>query len=133
MGITETSEEGAMRQMDEVRSKFPGQQPLIQVVDDKPQLIERAGTGAEGGGSITAFYTVLAEGDDENDPIVDATPRARTGKRVRVSERRTPVLLVRGAAQLDEDERRRRRWDRPGTVLLLPRGQHGVLGRPEPG
>ena len=37
-----------------------------------PQLVERAGTGAEGGGSITAFYTVLAEGDDENDPIVDA-------------------------------------------------------------
>jgi flagellum-specific ATP synthase len=38
-----------------------------------PQLVERAGTGAEGGGSITAFYTVLAEGDDENDPIVDAS------------------------------------------------------------
>jgi flagellum-specific ATP synthase len=37
-----------------------------------PQLIERAGTGTRGGGSITAFYTVLAEGDDENDPIVDA-------------------------------------------------------------
>ncbi|MCC7490299.1 MAG: flagellar protein export ATPase FliI [Gammaproteobacteria bacterium] len=37
-----------------------------------PQLIERAGTGTRGGGSITGFYTVLAEGDDENDPIVDA-------------------------------------------------------------
>lgn len=38
-----------------------------------PQLVERAGTGAgPGGGSITAFYTVLAEGDDEQDPIVDA-------------------------------------------------------------
>lgn len=37
-----------------------------------PQLVERAGNGAEGGGSITAFYTVLAEGDDHNDPIVDA-------------------------------------------------------------
>lgn len=37
-----------------------------------PQLIERAGTGVRGRGSITAFYTVLAEGDDENDPIVDA-------------------------------------------------------------
>lgn len=37
-----------------------------------PQLIERAGTGTAGGGSITGFYTVLAEGDDENDPIVDA-------------------------------------------------------------
>ena len=38
-----------------------------------PQLVERAGTGDVGGGSITAFYTVLAEGDDENDPIVDAS------------------------------------------------------------
>ncbi|MEL7297777.1 MAG: flagellar protein export ATPase FliI [Pseudomonadota bacterium] len=37
-----------------------------------PQLVERAGNGAENGGSITAIYTVLAEGDDQNDPIVDS-------------------------------------------------------------
>jgi flagellum-specific ATP synthase len=37
-----------------------------------PQLCERAGNGLQGSGSITAFYTVLAEGDDQNDPIVDA-------------------------------------------------------------
>lgn len=37
-----------------------------------PQLIERAGNGAEGGGSITAFYTVLSEGDDQQDPIADS-------------------------------------------------------------
>ncbi len=37
-----------------------------------PQLVERAGNGDKGGGSITAFYTVLTEGDDENDPIADA-------------------------------------------------------------
>jgi flagellum-specific ATP synthase len=37
-----------------------------------PQLVERAGNGAEGAGSITAFYTVLAEGDDQNDPIADS-------------------------------------------------------------
>jgi flagellum-specific ATP synthase len=34
------------------------------------RLIERA--GAFGSGSITGFYTVLMEGDDENDPLVDA-------------------------------------------------------------
>jgi flagellum-specific ATP synthase len=37
-----------------------------------PQLVERAGNGRVGGGSITAFYTVLAEGDDQQDPIADS-------------------------------------------------------------
>jgi len=37
-----------------------------------PQLVERAGNGCEGGGSITAFYTVLTEGDDPQDPIADS-------------------------------------------------------------
>jgi flagellum-specific ATP synthase len=37
-----------------------------------PQLVERAGNGTDGGGSITAFYTVLTEGDDPQDPIADA-------------------------------------------------------------
>ena len=37
-----------------------------------PQLVERAGNGASGSGSITAFYTVLTEGDDQQDPIADA-------------------------------------------------------------
>ncbi|MBI1394797.1 MAG: flagellar protein export ATPase FliI [Betaproteobacteria bacterium] len=37
-----------------------------------PQLVERAGNGDEGQGSITAFYTVLAEGDDQQDPIADS-------------------------------------------------------------
>ena len=37
-----------------------------------PQLVERAGNGVKGGGSITAFYTVLAEGDDQQDPIADS-------------------------------------------------------------
>ena len=37
-----------------------------------PQLVERAGNSDKGMGSITAFYTVLAEGDDQNDPIADA-------------------------------------------------------------
>ncbi|SFO87498.1 flagellar protein export ATPase FliI [Pseudomonas borbori] len=37
-----------------------------------PKLVERAGNAEEGGGSITAFYTVLSEGDDQQDPIADA-------------------------------------------------------------
>lgn len=38
-----------------------------------PWLVERAGNGKEGGGSVTAFYTVLTEGDDQQDPIADAS------------------------------------------------------------
>jgi flagellum-specific ATP synthase len=37
-----------------------------------PALVERAGNGKAGSGSITAFYTVLTEGDDQQDPIADA-------------------------------------------------------------
>ncbi len=37
-----------------------------------PNLIERAGADAHGTGSITAIYTVLADGDDGNDPVVDS-------------------------------------------------------------
>ena len=37
-----------------------------------PHLVERAGNGDKEGGSITAFYTVLVEGDDASDPIADA-------------------------------------------------------------
>ncbi|SFU20135.1 flagellum-specific ATP synthase [Kosakonia arachidis] len=37
-----------------------------------PALVERAGNGVKGGGSITAFYTVLTEGDDQQDPVADS-------------------------------------------------------------
>ncbi|GGJ80384.1 flagellar protein export ATPase FliI [Pseudomonas matsuisoli] len=37
-----------------------------------PKLVERAGNAEKGGGSITAFYTVLSEGDDQQDPIADS-------------------------------------------------------------
>jgi len=57
-----------------------GEQPTSKgypssVVSFLPRLIERAGTGTPGQGSITGFYTVLADGDDGNDPVVD-TARA---------------------------------------------------------
>jgi flagellum-specific ATP synthase len=37
-----------------------------------PQLVERAGNGAAHGGAITAFYTILTEGDDQQDPIAES-------------------------------------------------------------
>jgi flagellum-specific ATP synthase len=43
-----------------------------------PRLAERAGNDA-GPGSVTAFYTVLAEGDDQADPVVDAAKATLDG------------------------------------------------------
>ena len=57
-----------------------GEQPTSKgyppsVVSMIPTLVERSGTGTGAEGSITSFYTVLADGDDANDPVVD-TARA---------------------------------------------------------
>ena len=45
-----------------------------------PKLIERAGVGKHGFGAITAVYTVLAEGDDKTDPIVDIARASLDGQ-----------------------------------------------------
>lgn len=42
------------------------------VFTDLPKLLERAGPGAEGAGSITAIISVLIDGDDHNDPVADS-------------------------------------------------------------
>ena len=57
-----------------------GEQPTSKgyppsVISMLPNLIERTGAGSKSEGSITAFYTILADSDDTNDPVVD-TARA---------------------------------------------------------
>ena len=54
-----------------------GEQPTSKgyppsVISMIPSLIERTGNGIKNEGSITAFYTVLADSDDHNDPVVDS-------------------------------------------------------------
>ena len=45
-----------------------------------PNLIERGGVGRQGRGSITSLYTVLAEGDDAQDPVVDIARASLDGQ-----------------------------------------------------
>jgi flagellum-specific ATP synthase len=42
------------------------------VFSDLPRLLERAGPGEEGSGSITGIFSVLVDGDDHNDPVADS-------------------------------------------------------------
>ena len=72
-----------------------GEQPTSKgyppsVVSMIPALVERTGTGTGKQGSITSFYTVLADGDDENDPVVD-TSRAILDGHILLSREQTQL------------------------------------------
>ncbi len=66
-----------------------------------PQLVERAGNGKEGGGSITAFYTVLTEGDDVQDPVADSARAILDGhvvlSRTLAEEGQYPAIDIEGS------------------------------------
>lgn len=62
----------ALRQVYLTLGEMPSSKGFSPSVFSKiSQLVERTGNGTEQQGSITAFYTVLTEGDDMNDPVAD--------------------------------------------------------------
>jgi flagellum-specific ATP synthase len=72
-----------------------GEQPTSKgyppsVVSMIPRLIERTGSGVKNQGTITSIYTVLADGDDANDPVVD-TARAILDGHILLSRKQTQM------------------------------------------
>ena len=74
MTVTATSPNNATEQFDAVRARYPGQQPLIQMVDDRPQFI--ADRAASPGAVTTPLKTLhlMAWDDDEQQLVTFAVP-----------------------------------------------------------
>ena len=66
LSVTGTSEEAAMQQMEEVRSRFAGQQPLIQLVDGKPELNTQRSAQASAQTTLSTLHVIAFDSDDGN-------------------------------------------------------------------
>jgi flagellum-specific ATP synthase len=89
------------------------------VFAELPKLLERAGPGLDGGGSITAIVTVLVDGDDQNDPVADAVRGILDGHIVLDREianqgRYPPVNLMSSLSRLAN-----RAWTQEQQKLVL--------------
>ena len=66
LSVTTAGEEAAMQQLDDVRSRFPGQQPLIQLVDGKPELVAERATQAASQTSLSTLHVIAFDTDEGN-------------------------------------------------------------------
>jgi hypothetical protein len=66
LSVTQTAEDAATRQFDEVRNRFPGQQPLIQLVDGRPQYVAERGSQSAQQKSLTTLHVIAFDRDEGN-------------------------------------------------------------------
>lgn len=64
MTITESTNEAADKQFDEVRARFPGQQPLIQLVDGRPQYVAERASQSSSQKSLTTLHVIAFDNDE---------------------------------------------------------------------
>ena len=73
MSISETTEADAMQQFEAVRGRYPGQQPLIQVVDGKPQYVAERASQSPATTSLSTVH-ILAYDSDEGKVVNFSLP-----------------------------------------------------------
>ena len=66
LSVTATGEQAAMQQFDDVRKRFPDQQPLIQLVDGKPQLVAERATETPSSTSLSTMHVIAYDVDEGN-------------------------------------------------------------------
>ncbi len=64
MTITESTSEAATRQFDDVRARFPGQQPLIQLVDGRPQYVAERASQSPTAAPLTTLHVIAFDNDE---------------------------------------------------------------------
>ena len=97
------------------------------VFSELPMLLERAGTGKEGSGTITGVYSVLVDGDDHNEPVADCIRGTLDGhvvlSRAIAEQGRYPAIDVLGSVSRLSNQV----WSPEEANLIL--GLRGLISR----
>jgi hypothetical protein len=64
--ITKGSEDVAMQQFEEIRSRYPGQQPLIELVDGRPQYVAERASQSASATPLTSVHVIAYDRDEGN-------------------------------------------------------------------
>ena len=64
MSVETTDEKAAMQQLDDVRKRFPGQEPLIQLIDGKPQMVPSRANETPVQTSLTTLHVLAFDSDE---------------------------------------------------------------------